>query len=429
MRLSRRRVLAGLAAGFLSIPAISPAVGQAVFGAGGGAADPLLVFIHQRGGCDGLHLLSPANDPDFIDARVTDLRVLDSGPEAGFAIPHPRANGLDFRLHTAAAGLAELSQHGQLAFIHACGLTNATRSHFVASDMIERGVANEADFARQTTGWLARYGLSHGSSGNGPSGNGLWAATAGGGVDGDWLGFNALAVPDLVGGLAISGGAPFANALTSLYGEGMGLASLAGSAALKTLATLDGKMRRDAQGKLMADPKAGLYDPAGPYGRSMRTVAQLIKMDVGLRAITVDFGGWDTHENQPGRFRGGVDQLSKALSVFWNDMAAYHDRLVVVVVTEFGRRLRSNKSNGTDHGRAGVVMVLGGQVRGGRILGAWPGLKTGQLAEGVDLAVTSDYRQVLSEVLTHQSGATASGAIAAAVFPSFKSGQPLGLFA
>ncbi len=153
--------------------------------------------------------------------------------------------------------------------------------------------------------------------------------------------------------------------------------------------------------------------------------AQLIKMDLGLQAATVDLGGWDTHEYQPGRFRNQVERLSRGLSAFYNDMVRYQDRLVVVVVTEFGRRLRSNRSNGTDHGRGSVMMVLGGKVTGGKIYGRWPGLKAEQLEEGVDLAVANDYRQSLTEVIAHWRG----GINPADVFPGFKPASNLGLFA
>ncbi|MBV8535670.1 MAG: DUF1501 domain-containing protein, partial [Alphaproteobacteria bacterium] len=139
---------------------------------------------------------------------------------------------------------------------------------------------------------------------------------------------------------------------------------------------------------------------------------------------TVDIGGWDTHEGQAGRFRNCVARLSAGLSAFYEDMWRYHDRLVVVTVSEFGRRLRSNRSNGTDHGRAGVMTVLGGTVAGGRLYGRWPGLRSEKLDEGVDLAVTTDYRQVLSEALAAHAGREPPPQ----VFAGFAVKQPLGLF-
>jgi uncharacterized protein (DUF1501 family) len=130
------------------------------------------------------------------------------------------------------------------------------------------------------------------------------------------------------------------------------------------------------------------------------------------------------HEYQSGRFRGQVTKLSSGLSAFWNDLAAYHDRMIVVTVTEFGRRLRSNRSNGTDHGRASVMAVLGGRIRGGRFHGGWPGLEPEALDEGVDLRVATDYRQVLSELIDARAGHPVAG-----VFPNYRSPGRLGLVA
>jgi uncharacterized protein (DUF1501 family) len=155
-------------------------------------------------------------------------------------------------------------------------------------------------------------------------------------------------------------------------------------------------------------------------------VAQLAKMQIGLQVATADIGGWDTHENQPGRFRNCVERLSAGISAFYADMARFHDRLILVTVSEFGRRLRSNRSNGTDHGRAGVMMALGGSVQGGRFYGRWPGLATDKLDEGVDLSVATDYRQVLSEVLAAHCG---RGTSLANVFPDYAVPKPLGVFA
>ena len=190
--------------------------------------------------------------------------------------------------------------------------------------------------------------------------------------------------------------------------------------------SIDQHILRDAHGHALAYEAANSanYDAAGGLANPLKSVARLLKMEIGLQAITLDYGNWDTHEHQPGRFRGLVEPFSNGLSAFWNDIAAYHDGVVVVMITEFGRRLRSNKSNGTDHGRAGVMAVLGGKVRGGKIYGKWPGLASWQLDEGIDLAVTTDYRQVLSEVLAYTGGSKTAG-----IFPAFRSGDELGLFA
>jgi uncharacterized protein (DUF1501 family) len=381
----------------------------------------LLVIVHLRGGCDGLHFISPANDPDFIAARVSDLRVPTDGPQAGHALAHGPDPHIDFRLHDAAGGLAELYQGGHLAFVHAVGLTAEMRSHFVATDMIERGVADDASLNRTANGWLARYQQALGLVRPGV------AVAAAASPSGEFLGSTtALAVPDLGGGFGMPGGPQVADGLARLYGSAAGPAAAAGREALSAMRLIDAHVARDAQNHPLpyAPEHNANYEPAGDLGRPLKTVAQLAKMDIGLAVATVDIGGWDTHEGQPGRFRNCVARLSAGLSAFYEDMWRYHDRLVVVTVSEFGRRLRSNRSNGTDHGRAGVMTVLGGQVAGGRLYGRWPGLRSEKLDEGVDLAVTTDYRQVLTEALAAHSGR----APPPTVFAGFQAKQPLGLF-
>ena len=392
---------------------------NAVFAANPSTNQPILIVLHLRGGCDGLNLVSPASDPNFIEARSSDLRVAADGANAGF----PLANGpdatIDFRLHPSAGGLNELYKGGHLAFIHAAGLTNQTRSHFVATDMIERGVASDADLARTTTGWITRA-LQGRSAAIGAVPAVAASGTVGGDLDGAPF---AMAIPDLSSGLAPTGGAPVAAALWQLYG-GPGAVAEAGRTAMQTLAGLDVRLPRDDQGRIKPyQPENGAnYDSSAEFARPLKTVAQLIKMEVGLSAVTLDYGAWDHHEYQAGRFKPQVERLSNGLAAFWNDLSAYHDRITLVTLTEFGRRLRSNRSSGTDHGRGSLMMVLGGKVSGGRFHGVWPGMKTEQLDEGVDLAVANDYRTVLSEILDRQHG-TRGGAW----FPGFKTPTPLGV--
>ena len=424
MRTTRRELLkagatAGLAIGldgFLPLPGLR----RLAF-----AAEPadsrLLVIVHQRGGCDGLNLISPANDTDFVAARGSDLRVPTDGPDAGHPLAHRGGAAIDFRLHAAAKGLSELYDGGQLAFIHAAGLTNPTRSHFVATDMIERGVADNAALGRIGDGWLARYLASVRAGGM------ATAVDAAASLSGEFARWPAaLAVPDLAGGFAPPGGQQVDDVLGRLYLAAPGDVGAAGRGALAAMRAIDARLPRDAQRKIVPyQAEQGVnYDLAGDLGRPLRTVAQLAKMEIGLEFAAVDIGGWDTHEYQAGRFRNAVERLSNGLSGFYADMARFHDRLVVVVLSEFGRRLRSNKSNGTDHGRAGVMAVLGGAVAGGRMVGSWPGLAADRLDEGVDLAVATDYRRVLTETLVQHGG----GATPANLFPGYAYPGPLGLF-
>ncbi|HXM85008.1 MAG TPA: DUF1501 domain-containing protein [Stellaceae bacterium] len=416
MLLSRRTLLqsAALASGLVPVPGL---VLRAF--AEPGAEKPILIVVHLRGGADGLNLVSPATDPVFIAARSTDLRVATDGPDAGYALAGSPDPNTEFRLHAAAGGLSELYGSGQLAFIHAAGLTDSTRSHFVATDMIERGVADARGLTRIRDGWLTRY-LAHERA------IGIAAVSAAGSVSGELLGrADALAVPDLGGGLAPAGGPQAREVLTGLYATRRDVFTAAGREALGAMTTIDSHVPRDDKGAVIAyQPDPGTaYESAAEFGRPLKALAQLIKMDLGLEVATVDIGGWDTHEYQAGRFKAAVGRLSNGLAAFWNDMQRYHDRMIVVTVSEFGRRLRSNRSNGTDHGRANVMMVLGGQVDGGRFHGGWPGLASDKLDEGVDLAVVTDYRQVLTEILQNRVKKPVAG-----VFPDYAFSGDLGIF-
>jgi len=418
IELNRRDILKAMAA--VGISGVTFPFGLKSLAFGADVSNPLLIVMHLRGGCDGLNLISPANDPDFVAARASDLRVLDDGKDAGFALN--ASSTIDFRLHNAAGGLAELYKSNNLAFVHACGLTDATRSHFVATDMIEAGVGTQSDLARSENGWLTR---SINIRDINPQG--LQAVAVSGAIAGDLRGLDhALAAPDINNGLAVIGGAPVAAALWQMYGNRADILGESGRLALELPVIIDQKIDRDAQGHVIAyAPENGAnYDSAGGFANTLKSIARLIKMDIGLQSITLDYGNWDTHEYQAGRFKGQLEPMSNGLAAFWNDISAYHDRVTLVTVTEFGRRLRSNKSAGTDHGRAGVMAVLGGQVRGGKVYGKWPGLSSQQLDEGVDLAVTTDYRQVLAEAMEHVGGRKSAN-----VFPSFTPGTNLGLFA
>ena len=417
MLITRREIL-GSGAATAALLGLTPGITRLAFAADG-VDRGLLVVVHLRGGCDGLNLISPASDPDFIAARVSELRVATEGQDPGYQLAGGADAGIDFRLHSAAGGLAELYKSGQLAFIHAVGLTDATRSHFVATDMIEHGIAGNAALARTNSGWIARYQQA--------LANGCMAVAAAGAPSGDLAGSaSALAVADLSGGFGAPGGPQVNDVLHRLYNRPAEPVVAAGRAALDAMQLLDQHVPRDQQNHPLSYVGEGVnYDPAGDLARPLKTVAQIAKMQIGLQVATVDIGGWDTHEGQPGRFRNAVTRLSTGISAFYADMARYHDRLILVTISEFGRRLRSNRSNGTDHGRAGVMAVLGGKVAGGKFYGRWPGLRAEKLDEGVDLTVATDYRQVLGEVLTAHDGA----APLLAVFPDYHPPGSLGIFA
>lgn len=425
MPLSRRSMLKrsalALASGLLPLP------GLRNLAFAGESSGNILVALHLRGGCDGLNLLSPASDADFIEARNFDLRVAAEGSDAGHPVRHVQLGAPEFRLHAAAGALAELADAKHLAFIHAAGLMDTTRSHFAATDMIEHGVAGAAALNRTPTGWMGRAMATAGMHQDGQ----IRAVSTSGNPSGAWSGDAAMiSVGDLSNGLGAPGGAQANKVLEQLYSSANSATDdavrAAGRLTLQSMTAIDARLPRDPHGKYLAYvPEPGVnYDAAYELGRPLKALGQLIKMDMGLRAATVDLGGWDTHEYQPGRFKNQVDRLSQGLGAFYNDLARYQDRLTVVVLTEFGRRLRANRSNGTDHGRGGVLMVLGGRVAGGQILGRWPGLKSEELEEGVDLTVANDYRQVLSNVIGHWN----PGSKISEIFPEYKSTGELRLF-
>jgi uncharacterized protein (DUF1501 family) len=188
--------------------------------------------------------------------------------------------------------------------------------------------------------------------------------------------------------------------------------------ALKTL--------RDANPSRFATGKGAVY-PSGPLGRRLKEIAQLVRADVGLEVAVTDGGGWDTHAGQGaavGQLANRLSELGNALAAFAVDLGDRMADVCVVTMTEFGRTVRENGTRATDHGHGSVMLVLGGSVRGRRVLARWKGLKEQDLFEGRDLAVTIDHREVLSEVLTSHLGVPNL----ATVFPGFAAREPLRLF-
>jgi uncharacterized protein (DUF1501 family) len=167
------------------------------------------------------------------------------------------------------------------------------------------------------------------------------------------------------------------------------------------------KMLRDAN-PAQYKPAPGIEYPNNDFGNNMKQIAQLLKSNLGVEAAFTDVGGWDTHQNQGGvngQLSDRLREFSSAINAFWHDMGDAAENITVVTMSEFGRTARENGTGGTDHGHANVMFVLGGAVKGGKVYGRWPGLSNGQLNEGRDLAVTTDFRQVLGEAVAKSIGA------------------------
>lgn len=369
--------------------------------------DRTLVVVFLRGGLDGLGAVVPYEDDDYHRARpvLREGRPGDGGPAR-----------LDdrFALHAGLAALRPLWDGGRLAILHAIGSDDSTRSHFEAQDQMERGASETRPLAG---GWIARWLRAAGEEG-------ALAAVAFGdhlpeSLRGATSACAVSSLADLDVATRTGDGEGFAAALASLHADGgppaTALLRRRGRDALSLLDRVEG-LRREAS---LAD---GFPDTA--IGRSLGQVVHLVHAGVGLRAAAVDHGGFDTHVGQALTLASELRELAEGLAAFDRALGDARDRVTTVCVTEFGRTLSENSSFGTDHGGASCAFVLGGGVRGGRVVADWPGLDDASLREERDLRVTTDYRDLLAEVLVRRFGLGDP----AAVFPGHAA-RPLGVVA
>jgi uncharacterized protein (DUF1501 family) len=375
---------------------------------GAAAAADILVLVFLRGGVDGLNLIVPYGDANYAINRP-DIRIRAPGQTRGAL----DLNGF-FGLHPAATHLRELYTGGALAIVHAVGLTDSTRSHFDAMSMLERGTPGNTTTA---TGWLTR----HLAAVTGIAGTDIPVIAAQSASPDSLLGYTNTAAISSLSGLEYSGAWDQIDfqrlALRTMYAG----TSWLYQAGIQALDVSD----RIALADLSSyTPEFGAVYPGGSFGDSLKLIAQMIKKGLGVRLATVDLGGWDTHQDQgndgQGNFAGLVTTLSQGLHACYTDLTNYANRMTWVVMSEFGRRLAQNESDGTDHGHGGVMLVLGGNVNKG-IYGQWPGLATDALDEKRDLAITTDYRRVLSEIVMRR----LMNPNLSVVFPGFTGYQPL----
>jgi uncharacterized protein (DUF1501 family) len=341
------------------------------------------VVIFLRGAADVLNMVVPHAESAYYNLRPS-LGI--PRPDDSHFRSDERSIDLDgfFGLHPLMRPLLESWQSGQLAIIHACGAPDESRSHFRAMELMERGVADERGPA---SGWIGRH-LSSLNTGNASP---LRA-----------VGLGYLPQRSLSGSVPVSalrsiadfhlGGDP--RAVTHMRAA-LNMLYAADPAGLETLNILDILQKLDPQHFSSAGPAY----PESEFGLALRQIAMLIKAEVGLEVAAVDLGGWDTHFAQSAIQSGLIRDLSTGLAAFHADLADFWGRLSVVSMSEFGRRAAENGSLGTDHGHGSMLMLLGGHVNGGKVHGDWPGLAQGQLVGPGDLAVTTDYRDVLSEIL------------------------------
>ena len=371
------------------------------------ARGKVLICLFQRGAADALNVLVPHGDPYYYALR----------PSIAIARPARGVDGaaidLDgfFGLHPALAPLAPLYARGMLAPVHAVGSPSSTRSHFDAQDFMETATP---DVKSTHDGWLNRLLAASDATANAR----LASATHPAALRGVALAAQAPRAFDgplptvalrSLDELRIRANGADASRLEQLYtAASADLVHGAGAEAFEAIRALRA-----------ADPDQytaanGAEYPSSEFGRRLRQIAQLVKADVGMEIAFADVGGWDTHVNQgaaTGQLASRLDDFARSIAALVTDLGDRMDDVVILTMSEFGRMARENGNRGTDHGHAGALFLIGGQVKGGKVYGRWPGLAAEQLYEGRDLALTTDFRSVFAEVATRHMGASRLDAV------------------
>jgi uncharacterized protein (DUF1501 family) len=404
--LSRRAFIARTtaAAAVLAAPAWLPRV---TYAQSEDTTRDVIVSIFLRGGADGMSLVPPFAENSYYTLRPS------------IAIPRPdststnRAVDLNgfFGLAPSMASLLPAYRAGQLLIVHATGSTDPTRSHFDAQAFMEIGIPQRG----VETGWLGR----HLASKPPMKPNAALRALAfnyglplmlAGGPD-------TLPIPD-PSNFGIAGTARL-NWLSAAFAGQPDPLKTSAANTQRTIAQLS------TINIASYAPAGGAVYPTGSFGTALRSTAALIRADVGVEAVQIDVGGWDTHSAQ-GPVTGGMANtmrsLADALAAFHADMvgASRIGRLTVVTMSEFGRKAAENGSQGTDHGHGNVMLVMGGSVTGGQVMTIWPGLQPAQLYQQQDLQVTIDYRDILAEIVSRRLGNTQLDVVFPGYTPTFR---------
>jgi uncharacterized protein (DUF1501 family) len=402
MSITRRVFLRNSALAVVGTAAVPSFLARAAMGAAApGTRTRRLVVIFQRGAADGLNIVVPHAEPQYYAMRPS------------INIPRKAVLDLDgfFGLHPSLAPFQPLWQQRQLAIVHAAGSPDPNRSHFDAQDFMESGTPG----VKVHRGWMAQSRFAQ------PAGASQKSA------------FEAIAmgpsIPRILSGLeppsrsTTSTISPSAAAIRKLRPWPIPFEAMYDHS-LDTVMHGTGEETFDAVKMLKAadpskyKPAPGADYPKGRFGDSLRQLAQLIKANLGVQVAFADIGGWDHHVNEgatEGQIANVLRDFSQSLAAFWTDLGDLGEDTVVVTMSEFGRTARENGNRGTDHGHANVMFVLGGPVKGGKVYGRWPGLDQSQLYEGRDLALTTDFRQVLGEAVARHMGNKNLGT----VFPGY----------
>jgi len=366
-----------------------------------GQRKKILVAIFQRGAADGLNIVVPHGEQRYYGLRPT------------IAIPRPARASDDatidlngfFGLHPSLASLKPLWDQQHLAIVHAASSPDPTRSHFDAQDYMESGTPG---LKGTTDGWLNRA-LPPQTGKPSP----VRAVSLGPNLARTLRGAqNAIAVENLNNFTVRDTGA--SKMLQSMYsGTTDQVLNGAGRETFEAVALLQSIQKTPYL------PAGEANYPKGRFGDSMRQIAQLIKADVGVEVAFADIGGWDHHVNEPGQLTNVLREFGNSLAAFHQDLGDRMEDVVVITMSEFGRTARENGDRGTDHGHANAMFVMGGAVQGGKVYGKWPGLAPEQLNEERDLALTTDFRDVLGEAVYSHLGNRSINS----VFPNYN-GNP-----
>jgi uncharacterized protein (DUF1501 family) len=390
MSISRRVFLKGGAMAVVGTASIPSFLTRAAFGAAPPtASNKRLVVIFQRGAADGLNIVVPHAEKAYYAMRPS------------INIPRQQVIDLDgrFGLHPSLAPLKPLWDQQHLAIVHAAGSPDETRSHFDAQDYMESGTPGMKSTA---DGWLNRTMQAE----HAPTDSPFRAVAVGTSLPRILSGKVPAVAVSSVNAFGIAGGnpsaAPMGTTFEAMYAESVD--SVMHGTGRETFEAV--KMLKSADPQKYS-PSVGANYPKGRFGDALRQTAQLIKSNVGVQIAFTDIGGWDHHVNEgasEGQLANVLRDFSQSIAAFWIDLGSLAEETVVVTMSEFGRTARENGNRGTDHGHANVMFVIGGPVRGGRVYGHWPGLDPSQLHEGRDLAVTTDFRTVLGEMVARHLG-------------------------
>ena len=373
----------------------------------------VLICLFQRGAADALNVVVPHGEASYYSLRPS---IAIPRPVSGAAQSALDLDGF-FGLHPSLAPFKELWDRGILAPVHAVGSPSNTRSHFDAQDYMESGTP---DNKGTPDGWLNRYLATRGTCEEcAPRGNVQPSP------------FEAVSMTPQTPRI-LEGPAPVI-AMNSLDefsirtngSEAERIEALYRTGSADVVHAAGGEMFEAMKILRAANPRQYIPEhdaeyPRSPFGQHLRQIAQLIKADVGLEIAFADVGGWDTHVNQggaTGQLAARLDDFSKSIHALVTDLGDRMADVVIMTMSEFGRTARQNGNGGTDHGHATALFVIGGSVHGGKkVFGRWPGLEPEQLNEGRDLALTTDFRSVFSEVASRHLGASKLEAI----FPGFE---------